>query len=739
MTVIDLLILGVAGFAIALVLRSSKQDARRHAIRGMAAVILGLGVIGGLFFADLLILHALPLFVARVRAMAVMTGMHLNFHWVVALAGTGLIGFGLIAATRRMFALADRIEASEARSGRELELRQETETALRESESRLKQAQRQAKLGYWRWSFEAERLTYWSEETAGICGYPVNEAGIDYDLMTRAFHPEDRDRVLAEYHAADLERRDYRIEYRIVNDDGEIRHAREIGEIQYGADGEPIAHVGTVQDITDLKEIEEALRKSEASLANAQRIAGLGHWELDLVTGELTWSDEVFRLLRMPREEFDGTTQSFYSRVHPADREFVRRTTDAAIYKGQPFDIDHRIVLPDGKVLFVHEQAEVSYDPEGTPLRISGTVHDISDRKRAEEAMWRSESRLANAQRIAQLGNWDWDIDSNEVWWSEEVYRVFGVEPGDVEECYDSFLAAVHEEDRDRFEEIVGGGLRSRSDYALDHRIVRPSGEVGYVHQQAEVVRDDDGKPIRMAGVVHDISASKRAEEDLRKSEARLAGILDIAPEAVISIDRSGRIQLFNQGAEAIFGYRSDEVLGQQLEILMPVRYRSRHAALVEAFDRASEASRLMSRRGEIVGLHKDGREFPAEASISKLDLGGEMLFTVLLRDITERKEAEQVVLRGKEEAEIANRAKSEFLANMRRLTRSSDLPKSSWPRCWGRSASISIVTTPRTSTIRVSICSRSSTTSWTFRRSKPARSRCVKRRSTCPRPCSPA
>jgi PAS domain S-box-containing protein len=185
------------------------------------------------------------------------------------------------------------------------------------------------------------------------------------------------------------------------------------------------------------------------------------------------------------------------------------------------------------------------------------------------------------------------------------------------------------------------------------------------VHQQAEVVCDDDGRPIRMAGVVHDISGPKRAEENLRKSESRLAGILDITPEAIISIDRNGQIQLFNQGAESIFGYDSGEVLGRQLDVLLPKALRRRHAALVEEFDRAPEVSRKMSQRAEIVGVRRDGSEFPAEASLSKLDLGGEILFTVLLRDITERKQVERAILKGKDEAEIANRTKSEFLANM--------------------------------------------------------------------------
>ena len=537
MTVIDFLIVGVAGYALAYFLKSRTRRGTRRIQRGFGAIILGLTLIGGFFLADLMVMHVLPLFAPMVRVMAVMTDMHLDFHWVASLLGIGLIGFGLVAATRRMFAVLDRLEASGGELKRELALRAESERALRESEARLKRAQQQAKLGYWRWSFAEERLTYWSEETARLYGHADGQPEIGYNDMVRAVHPEDRDRVLEAYRAADARRRNFEIEYRLLTADGEIRHIHEVGEVEYDAAGGPVAHVGTVQDVTELKKAEEALRKSEASLANAQRIAHLGNWGRDLITNELWWSDETYRIFGLEPQAFGATYEAFLETVHPDDRRMVREAVEKALALRQNYSVVHRIVLPDGEVRFVHEQGEVTCDDVGNPIRIDGTVHDITD--------------------------------------------------------------------------------------------------------------------------------SKRAEEALRESEARLAGILDIAPEAVISIDRSGRIQLFNQGAEAIFGHGSEELLGQPLEVLLPPRFHGRHAALVEAFDRAPEASRLMSRRGEIVGLRRDGTEFSAEASISKLDLGEETLFTVLLRDITERKAAESAILLGKEQAEIANRAKSEFLANM--------------------------------------------------------------------------
>lgn len=163
----------------------------------------------------------------------------------------------------------------------------------------------------------------------------------------------------------------------------------------------------------------------------------------------------------------------------------------------------------------------------------------------------------------------------------------------------------------------------------------------------------------------HDITVRKRAERELRDSEARLSGILRISPEAIIVTDGAQRITLFNEGAERIFGYAAAEVTGKSIEMLIPPEARKGHGEHVRKFKDSPDTSRFMSARQEIGALAKGDVVFPAEASISKLELQGETVFTVLLHDITERKKARQLLLAAKDEAESANRAKSEFLANM--------------------------------------------------------------------------
>jgi PAS domain S-box-containing protein len=150
-----------------------------------------------------------------------------------------------------------------------------------------------------------------------------------------------------------------------------------------------------------------------------------------------------------------------------------------------------------------------------------------------------------------------------------------------------------------------------------------------------------------------------------RQTEDRLTGILDIAPEAIITVNSDMTIELFNQGAERIFGYAAKDIIGQSMEILIPQAVRQNHSKLVDEFNRSEDNYRPMGLRQDISGLRKDGTEFPASASVSKLDIKGERIFTVMLQDITQRRVAELAIMISKEEAEIANRAKSEFLANM--------------------------------------------------------------------------
>jgi PAS domain S-box-containing protein len=227
---------------------------------------------------------------------------------------------------------------------------------------------------------------------------------------------------------------------------------------------------------------------------------------------------------------------------------------------------------------------------------------------------------------------------------SSEYAAILGLAQDQAPRKQAEFNRVIHPGDRARVEAYFHEVVANPQDYEIDYRIVRPDGELRHVVEIGELPRDEAGRPTGHTGTIQDITTLKAVQQALDVSEARLAGILDIAAEAVVSIDQDQRIRLFSQAAEALFGYSAEEIIGQPLERLLPPHVRKVHRLHLEDFAHSGESSRLMNRRGEVFGLRRDGSEFPAQASISKLEIDGERVFTVILHDISERKQAEQAI-----------------------------------------------------------------------------------------------
>ena len=301
----------------------------------------------------------------------------------------------------------------------------------------------------------------------------------------------------------------------------------------------------------------------------------------------------------------------------------------------------------------------------GMPPVFVAVVADISERKRVEAALRVSNWRLEQAQRIANIGSWEWDIVTNDLAWSDQIYRIFGLAPQEFGASYPAFLERVHPEDRSHVEESVRRAIEERAPYSIDHRILLPDGEIRTVHEQGEVDFSPTGQPLRMLGTVQDVTALRKIEMDLQQSQEALSGILRISPEAIIVCDAEMQISIFSGGAEEIFGYTASEVIGRTLNCLIPDRVRHIHDRYIRDFAASKVVSKRMSERSEVAGLRKNGEEFPAEVSLSRLDTPNGTVFTAILRDVTAQKAAQSELLEAKRTAEAASEAKSRFLANM--------------------------------------------------------------------------
>ncbi|MCK5041680.1 MAG: PAS domain S-box protein [Sphingomonadales bacterium] len=285
------------------------------------------------------------------------------------------------------------------------------------------------------------------------------------------------------------------------------------------------------------------------------------------------------------------------------------------------------------------------------------TLEKLSDAKQT----------LVEAQSISHCGNWFWDIEKNTISWSDEAFRIYGFEPQSFEPTYSIFLSLVPEAERGKIDDIISYHVKNgiTKGYDIDHPVNLPDGSVKYVNEHGIVTFDDNGRAISMSGTVLDVTERKIAEMSAKAAEEQLLDVFALAPEAIITFDNAMNIEMFNKGAERIFLYTADEIIGKHLNALIPQNFHQAHKKHLERFIFSDEEYQNMDKRSEITGLKKDGTIFPAMASVSKQQTKNGFKYTVLLRDITKKLQSETKLKNALMAAENANLAKSSFLAAM--------------------------------------------------------------------------
>ena len=274
--------------------------------------------------------------------------------------------------------------------------------------------------------------------------------------------------------------------------------------------------LSTAVDITERKRIERDLERSEDRLVNAQRVAQLGSWELDIETDQQYWSEGVYQILGLSPGDVAPTYEAFLERVHPEDRETIKEVFAQTLRQWEPLSFEYRVVLPSGEERVIHERNQVTVDGKGKAIRLIGTAQDITERKRIEQELERSKASLDNAQHIARLGSWEWELDAGQSDWSQEMYSVLGLSPDEVTPSFDAFIERVHPEDRGRIKEADAQAVGQHDPVSIEYRIELPDGEERIIYERKQAKRDAAGQPLSLVGILQDITERKQAEEEMR-------------------------------------------------------------------------------------------------------------------------------------------------------------------------------------------------------------------------------
>lgn len=558
------------------------------------------------------------------------------------------------------------------------QLEYDRQRELTASETRLNLALNASLMGVWEWELATNRVR-WSPECFRIFGLDTFDG--TGDSFYQLIHPDDLDRVKAMVNERRAGRAAQTLEYRIVRPSGGMAWISDIGQIEANSIGHSHRLIGTVQDITERKRAEAQLREAETLYRTlVEQIPAITYIiALNEAATAMYVSPQAEAILGYPPSAWVDDPQLWSKLIHPEDVQRVLAENTQARMTGEAVRSEFRLVTRGGGVVWCHDEYVVMQNSQGAPLLRQGVLFNITERKRAE-ALQEATYHISEATHQARH--------------PEELFHAVHTIVGQVMPARNFYIALYdHQHDLLSYpyfmDEIDGSTPappappnRGLTEYVLrtGQPLLCDQAAFDELARQAEVELIGAhspiwlGVPLTLGGRTFGVMAvqdytnptaygereqrmlayvstqvaqaieRQQAQVALRESEARVVGVINSALDAVIIVDERQRISMFNPAAEQIFGISTAEAVGQTLERFIPEQYRSRHAQSMLAFGQSDTVTRPMGRLESLTALRADGQEFPIEASISSIMVGGEKLFTVILRDITKRKEAERQI-----------------------------------------------------------------------------------------------
>ena len=518
--------------------------------------------------------------------------------------------------------------------------RRKVEAQLVLANEQLRSAMESGKAVGWEWDIKSGRDS-WFGDLKTMFGISSETHVGNVEDFHRYVHSEDRQRVSEIVADARENHTAYAAEFRLVWADGTQRWVAAKGKFHYSRKGQPERMLGMTVDITERKRTEEALRESEERFRLAIQQGKMFAYEWDATTDVVVRSAESAQILGID-ETTQLTGQQVLANVHPDDRERLKAAISELTPETPNLEISYRIARPDGTLLWVERNSRAHFDERGRMLRIVGMVADVTERKRAEEALRESEERFRLVANTAPVMIWMSGPDKLSTYFNEPWLEFTG-RPLE-RELGNGWAEGVHPEDSATCIDTYVKAFDCREKFSMEYRLRRYDGEYRWVLNIGTPRFNEDGSFAGFIGSCVDFTDRRAAQQALRESEDKLRLLLDSTAEAIYGIDLEGRCTFCNPACLRALGYqRVEDLLGRNMHDLI-------HHSRVVSTKLSAEKGRIMRALQTGQGVHVDaevlwdakGRSFPAEYWSYPQRKGQEVVGAVVtFLDITERKRTE--------------------------------------------------------------------------------------------------
>lgn len=466
----------------------------------------------------------------------------------------------------------------------------------------FERAEQAGDTGSWQINLETFE-TYYSDNIYRIHGLAPQSISPHVDVFRKYIHPDDKAVVIRNQEKSYVEMIPLHLQYRIVRDDGQVRHISQVSHLVKNEKGEHLL-TGSTQDVTEQKQLEIRLTEANDILVlqnelfiEAEKTGKLGTWQVNIETRKAIYSANLYRMYGLKPHAVPPGLENFIHFVHPDDREMIRGADTKSYTELIAPEFTFRITRADGKPRVLMQKSRFIKDGEGRQMLI-GIVQDITGQQMQEKLLRETNEKLEvqsescqHAEKIASIGSWTWNLDTNELYYSDSVYAIYGLKAQSLSPGFANFGRFMHPDDRERMKEMPEKVRTAGEPMTVEYRIIRPDGQLRYLRGRNQPITTANGQTI-IIGATQDVTEEVLLQQQLMDRILFAEVLQDTMPDRIIVTDSANNIVSWNKSCENFYKVKKEGVIGKNFFDVRP------EAKVPEMLDRFKR-----SLQGEIIHI----------------------------------------------------------------------------------------------------------------------------------------